>query len=247
MPKKYQQVESTDKPLSVVFKSADKQEGVDLHVEWFAKCLEPTEEVTSAQAIWVTTHTIIASILCFGVNFAVCVLTFKGKDDPKMWDFPTPIWGTYAITIFLEITLNYFINGYLFTLDVKNGKVAPLLPSAIWWYPESDYWRWWLDLGGLCLPMTSRNSSFCWQVFYMHLRSLVWMGYAFLVLLPGSIAITYALYGEDNYNDFPQPQILVGLFGVLLALFTIPIWALMSLVQVGIAMTETRYNQTLLV
>jgi hypothetical protein len=34
MPKKYQQVESTDKPLSVVFKSTDKEEGVDLHLEW---------------------------------------------------------------------------------------------------------------------------------------------------------------------------------------------------------------------
>jgi hypothetical protein len=214
-----------------------------LSEEWQAKCQSPTSSITSAQWFWIWKHAIVCAMVAFGVNFGLTTATFYGKDDPTLWEFPTPVAGTYAITVFIEITLNWFINGIVMTLEIKHGKIPPLDPSGLSWGPSCDtspWFRWYLNLSDLILPSVKskqteedKGPSFLWKFYCTHLRSLPWMVITGVTLLPLYTLITWLLYGEENYNDFPQPELLTAIFGFFLAIFTMPIWAIMTLAHVG--------------
>jgi hypothetical protein len=41
------------------------------------------------------------------------------------------------------------------------------------------------------------------------------------------------VYGQDDYNAYPQPQIMTAVQACLISLFTIPIWARIVLANIG--------------
>jgi hypothetical protein len=232
-----------------LIRNDDKEGGENA---WYEKCQVPTDRITSEQWYWIMKHTVVSSMVCFGVNFALCTLSFYNKDDPTMWDFPTTVAGAFALTVVIETTLNWFINGVVMTLEVKHGKVPPLNPRALWWWPKSENMLWYCNISDLVIPRSrelhslispeknKKPPSFLWRFYCTHLRSLPWMAYTGLTLLPLFTFVTWLLYGDDNYNDFPQPEILDSIFGVLLALMTIPIWAVMTLAYVGSRLLEDK-------
>ena len=211
---------------------------------WYNKCLPPTDELTGNQWAWIFKHTLICSLVCFGVNFALCTLSFYKKDDPTLFDFPTPVAGTYAITVFIEITLNWFINGILMSLEVLQGKVAPLSPNAVsWWPKDNENLLWYCNIADIVLPSASPQReprSLLWRIYCSHLRSLPWMAVIALTYLPIFTVVTWVLYGMDDYNDFPQPEFLVAIFGFFLAAITMPFWGIITLAYIGSHLLEDR-------
>lgn len=200
---------------------------------WWIKSKKPTKELVWEQKLWIFQQTLICSAVCFGVNFGLVTLTYYGNPPPKLFDWPSPVAGSFAVTVFLEITLNWFINTSLMSWEVIRGVVPPLDPLAIGWWPDTNSrWHWWTTTSDLVL-MPVEPRSLCRRILHSHWRSLPWMVYVGLTLLPAFTAVTYALWGLDGYNSFPLPELLVGVFGVLIAVMTVPIWAVMALATIG--------------
>jgi hypothetical protein len=138
------------------------------------------------------------------------------------------------------------------SLDVKNGNVPPLNPKALWWWPKNENLLWFCNIADLVLPpsrvvysLTSsqkeaKPASFAWRMVCTQLRSIPWMVFVGVTLLPVYIIMTWLWFGQDNYNDFPQPQLLCSVFGIFLVLMTSPIWAIMTLAYVGHRLIEDK-------
>jgi preprotein translocase subunit SecE len=198
------------------------------------KCLEPTSEWTSSQIRFVILQTVLTSIICFGVNFGLATLAMYGNEPPTLFQFPVPMTGNYAITIGLETTLNWFISGSLMTLDVVNGKVAPIDPQCIWFWPKTgSRTEWMLNLGEIVAPMYT-NTSTCTKVNIHSHRLLPWILGLYLTLFPVCVGISYFCWGLDGYKVFPwQGEIITGVLGVIIAVITIPFWAMIALGSIG--------------
>ena len=72
-----------------------------------------------------------AAAVCFGINFGVAVLVFRGQPPPILFEFPIPLAGNFGVIIAVEVLLNYIISGSLQTLDVLKGVCPPIKPSAL--------------------------------------------------------------------------------------------------------------------
>jgi hypothetical protein len=204
---------------------------------WNAKCLPVSSEWSRWQKFWVVLQTLLCMITCFGVNFALSYLSFKGEDDPTLWKFPTPMSGSYAVTIFFEMNINWILTTSIMTWDVLQGKVAPISPSAIYGWPkEGSALRWWFNASDLVIPspLQDGQSGSCCNRFVTHMkRNTPWMIYAFLATWPISVLFSWLIWGTNGYNDYPLPELLIGGLGSLIALLTIPLWAVLILGDLG--------------
>ncbi len=153
--------------------------------------------------------------------------------------------------------MSWLINGIVMTLEIRDGKIPPLDPSCVPWWPKeglsSSAIVYYSNMTELILPPSrveiKLNSSstdkpawsaFFSRLFYSQLRSAPWMVLIGLTLLPVFTVITFALYGLDEYNGFPQPEILVGIFGVLIVLLTAPFWTINTLAYVGYRLLDDK-------
>lgn len=234
-----------------------------LNGDWYERCEAPTQHITTEQYLWMIKHTMTNAMICFGVNFALVTLSFYGKDDVKLFEFPSTIAGAYALTIFIEVSLNWLSNGILMTLEIKKGKVPPLDPSCVPWWPKErlseSSMLYYSNMTELVLPpsridskyslSSSSDSSVSCSASCLHalrrffnsqIRSVPWMIFIALTLLPIFTGVTYALYDMEGYNDFPQPQILVGVFGVLIVFVTMPFWTINTLAVVGYRLLDDK-------
>lgn len=208
--------------------------GRSMAVEWREGCSTPTREITREQALWLLKHTIVCSVVCAGVNFAISYLSFHGEEDPTLWYFPTPISGSFAVTLGLELTLNWLINCPLMTLEVINGKVPPLDARDKWWWPKSPKYRWWLNGSDLVINPNKNEPLSCMKRLNIHsTRAIPWGIASFFLTWPVSVFICWILWGNDHYNDYPLPEILIAVYGVLLVVVTLPFWGLMILADLG--------------
>jgi hypothetical protein len=109
----------------------------------FLKVKPATDAFTLKQLLYVfLLQGLGASAVCFGINFGVAVLVFRGQPPPILFEFPLPLAGNFGIIIAVEVLLNYIISGSLQTLDVLNGICPPLKASAmgtLWPKQNSPY------------------------------------------------------------------------------------------------------------
>ena len=109
----------------------------------FSKCKTVTDAFTLRQLLYVILlQGVGASAVCFGINFGIAVLVFRGQPPPILFEFPIPLAGNFGVIIAVEVLLNYIISGSLQTLDVLKGVCPPLKASAIgalWPKPNSPY------------------------------------------------------------------------------------------------------------
>lgn len=218
--------------------------------KWRINCLKPTKEITKEQYIWLIKHTIICSIVCCGVNFGISYLSFHGEDSPTLWYFPTPISGSFAVTLGLELTLNWIINCPLMTFEIINGKVAPLDPKVFKWWPTSKSTLWWLNGSELVLLNDNDNhnhndninnnlienkeqQTFCKRLNNHLIRAFPWGISSFFLTWPVSVFICWIVWGNYGYNDYPLPELLIAIYGIFLVFVTLPFWGIMILIDLG--------------
>lgn len=207
--------------------------------KWRENCSEPTSEVTREQTLWLIRHTVTGSLVCAGVNFGISYLSFHGEEDPTLWYFPTPISGSFAVTLGLELTLNWLINCTLMTHEVITGKIPAINPRNLWWWPKSPKYRWWLNGSDLILvPDKTPSMTFCQRLNQHSLRAIPWAVSSFFLTWPLSVFVCWIVWGNNNYNDYPLPEILIALYGVLLVFVTLPFWGLMVLADLGERLTD---------
>jgi hypothetical protein len=98
----------------------------------FTKVKPVTDAFTVRQLLYVfLLQGVGAAAVCFGINFGVAVLVFRGQPSPILFEFPIPLAGNFGVIIAVEVLLNYVISGSLQTLDVLKGVCPPLKVSAI--------------------------------------------------------------------------------------------------------------------
>ena len=145
--------------------------------------------------------------------------------------------GAYGLTLGIEITLNWFTSCPLMTLEVLSGKVAPRQSNDLWFWPgEMSAWQWWINTTDIIIQPHNGGTR-CQRIIWHQRRSLLWMVYAFILCWPAFVGISLELFNHNNYDGW-TPEFLIAIYGSVLAAVTTPIWAIITLVDVGIRLSD---------
>ena len=185
---------------------------------------------TTRQIIWIVVQGLGAGGICFGVIYGIGIAVYSKNPPPTLWYFPIPIAGDFGVMCILLTLANFFICGILQTFDVLQGLVEPLDPAVIFFWPSSDsQLLWWTNTTDLLISEQNFSQRFVWTL----TRSIPWMLYTFAVLWPLFTGFSYYIWGNNNYNSFPQPQFMSATFGGSAAIITVPVWAVLTLGSMG--------------
>lgn len=199
----------------------------------WTKCQEPSPLWTPRHSIYFgIVGVFLPTLLCFAVNFGVATAIFRGKPPPTMWAFPIPLAGDFAAIILVQTIINYPLFGTLSTFDILNGLAPPLLPSAMSLVDTETCWL--LQPPEIFFPpIGAPDKHGRARIGDTLKRTGAWFVLAFIPLWPLFTGITYAIWGLDGYNSYPQPEFIAATLGGVLALATCPVWTLVSLLNLG--------------
>ena len=209
------------------------------------KCKHPTPIWTSRHSFYfIIFGTIIPTAVCFAVNFGVACAVFMGKPSPTLWSFPIPIAGNYFAIIAVQTIINFPLAGSLVQFDILNGLSVSLLPAFWPSFPDledSNFLGWFLQPPELLIaPRDDVDKPLSKRLIDTFKRIGFWIVICFTVLWPLFTGITYAIWGDSNYNSFPQPEYMSAVLGGLLALLTCPMWAILVKISMGKRIHEER-------
>jgi hypothetical protein len=197
--------------------------------------LKPTDSFSKYQIAWIVLQTIGSAGICFAANLGLCILAMMGN-KVSLFQFPIPMAGAYAIVIIIEVIVNWFISGSMLCMDVLNGRITPINPEAIRYWPQKGGYfelNGYLNISELIAP-TYKKTTICERLKFHFTIMLPWVLYVFFLLYPLALLISYLAWGLDNYQGFNlQPEILCGFLGSMIAITTIPVWSIMALASVG--------------
>jgi len=206
-------------------------------------CKVPSETWERGHTLYMTlVGALIPTLVCFGVNFGVAVGIFRGNPPPTMWEFPMPLAGNYAGVIIVQTLINFPLVGALSTLDTLNGLCPSLSPAYLFSEMDTDTWLgWFLQPSELVYPPVQDKAKPCSRRILDTLKRIfVWILLQFILIWPLFTGITYRIWGNDNYNAYPQPQFIASTLGGTLALCTCPCWTLITMLNMGLRIDEER-------
>ena len=203
---------------------------------FWTKAKEPSTEWTACH----TTHLcllgcLVPTIICAGANFGVTYAIFAGSEAPTMWNFPIPIAGNLFAIILIQTFANYVISGCIQLLDVLNGIVPPLEPGVISWWPKAtSFYFWWLQPSEILIsPREEPGKHVLERCVDSIVRSGLWILIAEFVFWGPATLIVWLIYGNTDYNDYPKPQWISAILGMILAAVFMPFWQLSCYVTLG--------------
>jgi hypothetical protein len=212
--------------------------------KWWHHCLEPTTEWSGKQYFWIWQNTVLTCWASFGVSYLVGYLLITERqtlDDMLM---------NYVATAFMTPLLNWIIGGTLMSVEPLIGRVAVIDPRGLRWWPQEleahdepfKGRRWWFTPSDLVLePSYYRKTKTCGGCICSYLqriaahvcRALPWVVISITLSVPIMYGFSAIVYGSNDYNAYPQPQIMTAVQALLISLFTIPIWARIALANIG--------------
>jgi len=210
------------------------------------RCQFPSDSWLRGHTIYIAIFgVLIPTLVCFGVNFGVAVAIFRGNPPPTMWQFPIPIAGNYAAVIIVQTIVNFPLVGAASTLDTLNGLAPSLSPRALFMEMDPDTMLgWFLQPSELIYPpIMERSKSYCRRMLDTWKRTWLWILIQFIVIWPLFTGITWKIWGDKSYNDYPQPEFLSATLGGVLALCTCPIWAVITMLNMGARIEEENSSQ----
>ena len=215
--------------------------------KWWRNCLEPTSEWSGRQHFWIWQSTVLTCWVSFGVSYAVTYLLIAGQPKPDLNDMLLNYFGTAIITPLL----NWIIGGSLMTVEIMIGRVAVIDPRSLSWWPDESHSdhsepftgkRWWLTPSDIVLEPSyypkSKTCGGCLLSFLQRLsahliRAIPWILMSITLTVPVMYGISILLYGQDNYNAYPQPQIMLSVQTLSISLLTMPLWTRIALANMG--------------
>lgn len=213
---------------------------------WWKQCLEPTTEFTLRQKFWIWQNTVLTCWASFGVSYMAGYFLLANKPKPTLDDMLL----NFIATAFLTPLLNWLIGCTLMSGEVLMGRVAVIDPRNISWWPKETEpqsipytgKRWWFTTSDTVLkppyyPKTNNCCSFTVsyvQRLIMHIsRALPWMVASIITTVPVFYVFSLLVYGQHNYNSYPQPQLMTGIQACIISLLTIPLWSRIVLANMG--------------
>jgi hypothetical protein len=206
-----------------------------INFKWWSECLEKTDAVTSDQLLWVLKHTLICAILCFGVDFAIGYMIYAGGAKKVLFGFPDSLMNNIMLCTNLVLTLIWYFDGTMMCHDILAGKIAPLSSAHLaWWPAKTSKLYWWFGITDLVVkPNTLPHVSLCKRIYWAHIRSTPRIILATIILVPPIIGTSYGIWGNKDYTAPFLPELILAVYGSLLAVVTVPAWALMTLADIG--------------
>ena len=209
------------------------------------KCKHPTPVWTNRHSFYfIVFGTIIPTAVCFAVNFGVACAVFMGKPSPTLWSFPIPIAGNYFAIIAVQTIINFPLAGSLVQFDILNGLSVSLLPAFWPSFPDIEdktFLGWFLQPPELLIaPRNDVDKSFKKRLIDTFQRIGFWIVICFVALWPIFTGVTYAIWGDSDYNSYPQPEFMSAVLGGFLALLTCPMWAILVKISMGKRIHEER-------
>ena len=162
----------------------------------------------------------------------------------------------YFATAFMTPFLNWLVGGSFMTFEVLMGRVAVIDSRELPWWPRESQdshdevfvgRRWWMTPSDIVLKPSYYHQTHTWGEFFMsflqrigthQLRSAPWIFFSIGITVPLFYVYSLLYYGNDGFNNFPQPQILTGIQAAIISLLTIPIWARIVLANLGSKMVH---------
>jgi hypothetical protein len=215
----------------------DRDEKLIVNGTQYDQCLAPAAVWTKGQIHWIILQTIVSTIISCSLNFGICTLSYRGNEAPTTFGWPSPMAGDYAVTIYLQTTLSFFVSCTLMTVDVLKGKVEPRAAYDVAWLPSNDSkYDWYADVCTLAIPsrdVSGNIESYCTRVKNHAIRSIPWLAFVGLALWPLFSGVSYLIWEKRGYGDFPLPEAITSFMGLLITIMTVPFWAVMILMRVG--------------
>ena len=94
--------------------------------------------------------------------------------------------------------------------------------------------HWWFRPAELLIkPESLLERSLRSKIYISCVRSVPWILAGFFITWPVFVGVSYAIWGNDNYNSYPQPQWMSATYGGIMMLLTNPWMALMTMIYMG--------------
>ncbi|KAI8817709.1 uncharacterized protein EV422DRAFT_540565 [Fimicolochytrium jonesii] len=100
--------------------------------------------LTTRQTLYVLLmHSIGSGFLDAGINFAIAYAMYKNSPS-FLWNFPNTLAGDAAVTVLVQGTLTWVLDGALTWKDVRAGTVRPIVEAGVegWRLPQSGLGAW---------------------------------------------------------------------------------------------------------
>ncbi len=194
--------------------------------------------ITSRQTLYLLLAALSSLLVAGAINFGIHCAIYVGAEPPHLWEFPGNLAGDFAITLLATVLITYFLASLLHALDVRSQRINALSPgSAARWWPRSDNWCHDVTvthevLWPRVLPAPSPDGARQRHRLWLLSRALTLV--AFMFIWYGiAVGITAAIWGNSNYNSFPQPELILAVFGGVCAALTSLFVAWATLVSIG--------------
>ncbi|KNC98103.1 uncharacterized protein SPPG_06512 [Spizellomyces punctatus DAOM BR117] len=187
-------------------------------------------------------HSLGAGILDAGINFVIAY--FMYRDQPTyLWKLPNTIAGDAAVTVLIQVTLTWIIDGGLVHNDVRKGVTQPIITShnedtsSKWTLPRRGFLGWLcassLDIFAAGLPFTERmrrlgNAAVRGFVVSICVLPIFWG-----IGIGLACATWTGLASGDQVSGWPGPQIFKAVYAFVLGAFTTPLSSIVGMAQAG--------------
>ncbi|KAJ3279474.1 hypothetical protein HK104_001432 [Borealophlyctis nickersoniae] len=195
-------------------------------------------------------HSIGAGILDAIINFGVATAVFKGQPDTRLWALPNSIAGAAVVTVIIQETLTWVLDGGLAWGEVRKGVLLPIYPEETarrrgWSLPRKGLAGWIcrgsLDVFGPLpnpdLPLRSKILKRLGRVLVSASRGCV---LGLIVALPAAavavgiaVAVWPGLASGDPVSGFPGPQIFSAIYTFFLGVILTPLSTITAMAQAG--------------
>ncbi|KAJ3182270.1 hypothetical protein HDU85_003312 [Gaertneriomyces sp. JEL0708] len=175
-------------------------------------------------------HCLVPAIVSAAINFGLATPMYRNR-PVHMFTFPNNLAGDAAVTVFIQTTITFIIDGALTSIDIRKGIAKPIpfyLPRFSIFrliFPENQD----LDNFG---PAPAGGSRL--RRLWLTIRSGLLL--SLLVILPMwglGVGIACAVWPEvttsEGGSGWPEPQVFKAIYAFCLALITTPVSTIAAL------------------
>lgn len=224
-----------------------QRDGVDILVPpWSTVRVSP--HWTPRHSLYLCIQVVGAFLIGGSLNLAIHIPVLRTQLTEEQglyfWRFPGCLAGDLVITLLATVVLSWFISSFLCPANVKAGRVSPLPSTALYTWPREGTWLYnTAQAGDLVWQSTPRPGGRAqpYLMFQRNLkRSLLFCLPMFALWWTLAVIVCTAVWGNSGYNNWPQPQLIMLVFGGAVSASTTAAVAVCTLVAYGDRLERAR-------